>query len=64
MAAHLRVMADGSVAAWNAMRVVAALAGQRSLAFAKTAGLAKPVSGTADDFKLVVVPGAGRMIEG
>ncbi len=64
LAAHLRVMADGSFGAWDAMRVVAGLAGQRSLTFAKTDGFSEPVGGTADNFKLVVVSGAGRMIEG
>jgi hypothetical protein len=64
LAAHLRVMADGSFAALNAVRVVAYVACESSLALTKTPGFAKPVGGTAVDFKLVVVPGAGRMVEG
>ena len=56
--------ADGLRAARNGVRIVAGVAGERAFALAEAARHAQPVGGAADDFKLLVVPGAGGVVEG
>ena len=61
--ANFGVMTDGFLFVWNSMRIMTSLARQRIPAADKASGLPKPVCGTADDFKFVIVSGAWRVIE-
>jgi hypothetical protein len=63
-AARFGIVAGGFRSALRTVRIVAGLAGKSIFALEKTTRLPEPVSGAADDLKLVVVTGTGGMVEG